>query len=83
MEGLYLPINDGEGIIGYAYVCPQCHSMTAFVSSDDGCGACEYHESHVDPDDWYEQEMSKPIKERAWNSKYNATYKKNSPERLQ
>lgn len=69
MEGLYLPITDDYGIIGFSYKCPKCHHENNFSDSDDGCEKCDFEEDYVDPDEWYNLQMSKPINEIDWNIK--------------
>jgi hypothetical protein len=67
MEGQYRPFNDGYGIVGYSYLCPQCDHETMFTKSDDGCEKCGFFEEYVDPGEWYEEQMKMSIKDRAWN----------------
>lgn len=58
MRGSYTPINDGCGIVGYYYVCPECKHETEFINCDSGCEKCGFSEPFVDPDRWYELKMS-------------------------
>jgi hypothetical protein len=69
MEGIYLPLMYDFGIEGYTYKCPKCSHVNEFADCDEGCGKCGFSEPYVDPDDWYENEMSKPKEKRAWNIK--------------
>ena len=69
MEGLYLPLTDDYGIIGFFYKCPKCNHENNFRDSDDGCEKCDFEEDYVDPDEWYDLQMLKPINERDWNIK--------------
>ena len=68
MEGIYQPFCDDYGIVGWHYKCPKCNHITKFVY-EPSCGnvQCNFEEEYVDADDWYNEEMSKPEKERAWN----------------
>ena len=67
MKGQYIPFNDGYGIVGYDYKCPQCGHETRFAFSDEGCEQCGFSEDYVDPDEWYDEQMKLPASERAWN----------------
>ena len=68
MRGFYRPINDGMGFIGYSYICPECNHETMFVDCETGCEICLFSELYIDADEWYDEEMKKPVKERAWNT---------------
>lgn len=67
MKGRYIPFSDGFGFVGYSYVCPNCNHETPLVDCEEGCDWCGFTEEYVDPDDWYDKEMNKPIEKRAWN----------------
>jgi len=69
MKGLYSPFNDGYGIVGYHYLCPDCRHVSRFTNCEDGCEKCGFAEEYVDPDEWYEEQMKLPVKERAWNTR--------------
>ncbi len=58
MKGTYIPFNDGYGIIGYSYICPECKHETRFTDCDEGCEKCGFHEPYVDSDEWYAKEMN-------------------------
>ena len=58
MRGSYIPFNDGCGIVGYHYVCPECKHVTRFADCEDGCDDCAFSEAYVDPDDWHDAEMA-------------------------
>ena len=51
MEGKYIPVNDGFGIIGYHYECPKCGHISNFTDCEQGCEKCNFSEEYVDPDD--------------------------------
>ena len=55
MKGLYIPFNDGYGIVGYHYKCPECKHETRFTDCEGGCDECGFTEKYVDPDDWYKE----------------------------
>jgi uncharacterized protein (DUF983 family) len=57
MKGQYRPFNDGYGIVGYSYLCPQCGHETMFTNSKNGCEKCGFSEEYVDPDEWYEEHL--------------------------
>lgn len=61
----YRPVNDSHGIIGYDYYC-SCGEVIRFASPGDMC-KCGFTLPDEDPDDWYEEQMSKPIDQRDWN----------------
>jgi hypothetical protein len=67
MKGQYIPISDDFGIIGYYYKCPICNNESQFTDCEIGCNKCGFKEPYVDPDDWHDEQMNLPIKERAWN----------------
>jgi hypothetical protein len=67
MEGQYIPFDDEYGIVGYGYKCPKCNRVSQFTDCEEGCSTCGFSEPYVDQDDWYEEEMGKPVEERAWN----------------
>lgn len=68
MRGIYLPFNDGCGIVGYFYKCPECQHVTAFTDCEKGCEKCGFSEEYVDADDWYDEQMNLPVDQRAWNT---------------
>lgn len=55
MRGAYIPFNDGCGIVGYGYLCPECGHETLFSDCDDGCESCDFSEPFEDPDEWYDE----------------------------
>ena len=59
MIGRYIPFNDGCGIVGYGYLCPECEWHTLFTACDVGCEKCGYFEPYVDPDEWYDELFSR------------------------
>ncbi len=59
------PVNDGRGIIGYDWVC-ECGEVIKFPSGGDVC-KCEFVIPYGDQDDWYIEQLRKPLKERDWN----------------
>ena len=59
MKGRYVPFNDGYGIVGFGYVCPECNHESEFTTCEEGCEECEFSEPYVDPDDWYVDQMDK------------------------
>ncbi len=61
MKGKYIPFNDGYGIVGYGYLCPECNHETKFTDCQEGCKECKFYEPYVDPDEWYEKEFEKAI----------------------
>ncbi len=52
MKGRYIPFNDGYGIVGYSYECPECGKVSQFTDCDDGCEHCGFTEDYVDPEEW-------------------------------
>ena len=67
MKGYYLPFCDEVGMVGYNYICPECDNENILTNCDEGCENCNFSETYTDADQWYEEEMKKPKKERAWN----------------
>lgn len=61
----YVPFNDGYGIVGYHWQC-KCGETIQFVSGGEVC-TCGFVIPEVDPDDWYDEQMLKPVEERDWN----------------
>lgn len=57
MRGSYIPFNDGWGIVGYGYECPECGHITGFTDCETGCERCNYTEDYTDPDDWYDEQI--------------------------
>lgn len=57
MKGEYLPFNDGWGIVGFSYICPECEYVSQFTDCEEGCQECGFNEPYVDPDDWYEGQL--------------------------
>lgn len=55
MRGEYVPFNDGHGIVGYHYRCPECGCETPFADCEEGCGECDFSEPYEDPDDWHDK----------------------------
>ena len=55
MKGVYIPFNDGWGIVGYGYECPECEHLTQFTSCEEGCEKCGYSEEYVDPNEWHDK----------------------------
>ena len=51
MRGKYIPWDDGYGIVGYSYECPECGHETRFTDCEEGCENCCYCEEYVDPDE--------------------------------
>jgi len=78
MKGTYIPINDGTGIIGFSFKCPQCNHLNLF-SSNESCDACDLEQSYEDPDEWYDMEMLKRTEDRAWNK--TKTYNKGATQK--
>jgi hypothetical protein len=67
MEKLnYEPFNDGYGIVGYFWNC-DCGRVMKFVSGGEVCECGFVIPEEPDPDDWYEEQLKKPIEERDWN----------------
>ena len=62
----YYPVNDGYGIEGFNWRC-DCGKVLWFPSPGDICSNCDFQLPDIDPDDWYDQQMSKPKEERDWN----------------
>lgn len=58
MRGSYLPFDDGCGIVGYSYECPECGVSNSFTDCETGC-ECGFSEPYVDPDDWYTEQMAR------------------------
>ena len=76
MIGCYNSFSDGYGIVGWHYTCPDCGYENRFSASDDGCGECGFSEIYVDPDDWYDYQMTLPVEKRKWNeNKEQQAYK--------
>ena len=59
MKGNYIPFNDGYGIVGYHYECPECGSVSSFQDCEEGCISCGFNEPYVDPDDWHDEWLLK------------------------
>jgi len=55
MKGKYIPFNDGHGIVGYGYECPECKHHSLFADCEQGCESCGFKEEYKDPDDWYDE----------------------------
>ncbi len=67
MNGYWTPVNDYGGIIGYTWIC-VCKRET-FLLHEGECPHCDKPLPDIDPNDWYQEEMKKPTKEKAWNQK--------------
>ena len=65
----YYPVNDGYGIIGYHWEC-NCGNTIQFASPGSECPRCYFviPEDSLDPDDWYDEQMKKPVRERDWSN---------------
>jgi uncharacterized protein (DUF983 family) len=55
MKGKYIPFNDGFGIVGYGYECPECEHHSLFTDCEEGCKKCGFKEPYKDPDDWFDE----------------------------
>ena len=56
MQGEYLPINGGYGIIGYDFLCPKCNHTNRFATNE-SCEECDFDQEYKDPDEWYDEIM--------------------------
>ena len=61
----YLPVTDDVGIIGYNWKC-ECGEILRFVSGGELC-RCGFKVPDICPDDWYDEQLKKPIEGRDWN----------------
>ena len=67
MKGEYIPVNDGWGIIGWNYKCPECNHITEFTDCEDGCEECGFSEEYVDPHDLFENKNKEVMKKKSIN----------------
>ena len=61
MKTNFITIDDGCGIVGIAYKCPECKKVSMFVIHDDieedGCEHCGHKETFTDEQKIYIDNM--------------------------
>ena len=61
----FVPISDNYAIIGWHWYC-ECGRVIEFAGAGEEC-KCGFVVPDTDPDDWYDEQISKPKHERDWN----------------